>query len=130
MFESSVKENGDLCILKQGIHCNGTVLMITGALFLARFTASLAMAYNDLVKKSDLNSEEFHSGSFDEALTIALTSDAYENMLNYGRLLVLKSQLLEFKGLEGLSPEQAAMLYLKDIILVRELKDFDESIVD
>ena len=116
MFESSVKENGDLCILKQGIQCNGTILMITGALFLARFTASLAMVYNDLVKKAGLNSEEFHPASFDEALTIALTRDAYENMLNYGRLLVLKSQLLEFKGLEGLSPEQAAMLYLKDIV--------------
>ena len=116
MFESSVKENGDLCILKQGIQCNGTILMITGALFLARFTASLAMVYNDLVKKAGLNSEKFHPASFDEALTIALTRDAYENMLNYGRLLVLKSQLLEFKGLEGLSPEQAAMLYLKDIV--------------
>ena len=104
MFESSVQETGDLCVLKQGFQCNGTVLMITGALFLARFSASLALIYNDRVSKESLNPEEFHPGCFDEALTEALTQDAYENMLNYGRLLVLKSQLLEFKGAEGLSP--------------------------
>ena len=65
--------------------------MITGALFLARFSASLALIYNDRVTKERLNPEEFHPGCFDEALTEALTQDAYENMLNYGRLLVLKS---------------------------------------
>ena len=49
MFESSVQENGDLCILKQGFQCNGTILLITGALFLARFTANLALIYSSLV---------------------------------------------------------------------------------
>ena len=47
-------------------------------------------------------------------------------MLNYGRLLVLKSVILEFKGKEGLSPQQAALLYLKDIVQIRDIKNFDE----
>ena len=46
MFESSVQENGDLCIKVDGFQKNGTILEITGALWLARFSANLATDYN------------------------------------------------------------------------------------
>ena len=96
MFESSVKENGDLCVSVDGVQKNGNVLGISGALFLARFSANLATDYNEQVKAAKLNEGEFHGKCFDSALTQALMDDAYENMTHYGRLLALKSELLEF----------------------------------
>ena len=47
--------------------------------------------------------------------------DAYENMTSYGRLLALKSQLLEFAGTNGLTSEQVALLYLRDIVKARDI---------
>jgi len=91
MFESSVKENGDLAVVIDGYHRNGNIMEIPGALFLARFSANLAEYYNTEVKTENLDETQFHESCFSEALTQALIEDAYENMTSYGRLLALKS---------------------------------------
>lgn len=46
MFESAVLDTSDLAINVKGIQQNGPVLSVNGALFLAKFLATLVSKYN------------------------------------------------------------------------------------
>lgn len=61
MFESAVLEGADIALHSKGMHQNGPVLSADGALFLAKFLATVVSKYNQLCTHTAQNSSALHT---------------------------------------------------------------------
>jgi len=100
MFVSGIQENSELSTKIDGEHMNGGILRVRGAVFLARFIGSLVLAYNDLCEQHGVNMHKINNDIYVQALEQTLYEFCIEDMLSYGRLIVIKKILLKLAEVE------------------------------
>ena len=130
MFNSAVVPDGDLVILVDDVQMNGQILGHAGSLFLAKFCACLATQYNAQVEELGCEPSEFNVDAYNAALTEALKAYACLNATQYGKLLTMKATLASFTEEGRLSDDQLALIYLRDVALIREIDPSDDGLVD
>ena len=130
MFQSGVVAEGALAIVNEdGAQMNGAILGNAGSIFLAKFCATLAQQFVAKSEENGTDSAEFNQDAFNAALTETLAAYAHIDASQFGRLLCMK-QILGTLSEEGrLTDEQLALIYLRDIAIIRELDLGDEGIV-
>jgi len=119
MFESGVVKESALAVESNGNQQNGAILGKGCALFLAKFTATLIIKYNEEIIEEGLDLVEIDQASYGKALSSALMELAHEDMAQHGRLLCMKEVLTDLAASGELTMEQNAMFYIKDIDALR-----------
>ena len=76
------------------------------------------------------DASEFNAEVFSEALTESLTAHAQIDAVNYGRLLGLKGPLASFTEEGRLTEPQLALIYFRDIMLLRELNHEEDGVLE
>ena len=109
---------------------NGPILGQDGAVFLAQFSANLAAQYNAQIEALGGSPDEFHPEAYSIGLTEALKAYALPDANRYGKLLGLKGALASYTEEGRLTDEQLSLIYLRDIMLLREIDVEEEGIVE
>lgn len=131
MFECGVRGDSDLAVEAHGSQQNGAILGNGCAIFLCKFMARLKQEYESACAEQDIDIEgPINQDVYKEVLSTVLKSCAKEDATEHGRLLALKPILGSLCDEKRLSDEQLALIYMKDVCVLRGLDVQDDGVVE
>ena len=137
MFESAVKEGGDLAVNHGGSQQNGLILGNGCASFLCKFVATLTIKYNKVKQEKERvamfdgiprDLQALNQVAYTTALTDTLKSLVLEDVTSHGRIIEIKDLLQSLTVSGELSAEQLSLIYAKDILTLRAKEPTEQNL--